>query len=61
MESECEWEWVWVIRKNFERKRNFFLESLSTRRGSLRHEITIFLVFKSLENEHFFSKKIMMN
>jgi len=40
---------------------NFFLESLSSRRGRLRQNITIFVVFKSLENEHFFLKKIMMN
>ena len=60
-EWEWEWEWVWLIRKNFARQRNLFLETLSSRRGSLRPKITIFLVFKSLENEHFFFEKIMMN
>jgi len=42
-EWEWVWEWVWAIRKNFVRKRKFFLESLASRRGSLRQKITIFL------------------
>jgi len=42
-EWEWEWEWVWAIRKNFALKRNFFLESLASRRGSLHQKITIFL------------------
>jgi len=53
-EWEWEWEWVWAIRKNFA---IFFLESLASRRGSLRQKITIFLGVQVSRKWTFFLRK----